>query len=173
MEQLEPGVKDGAYGAGRSSSFKELIAQSITVHQQEHCTANTSQSVLFHAGRSCFFLGPRSGPSCSPLERTVSINQALPFLPSGTSPPRLQPRGSFGYKHPEVKCCLMLMQQLYPILPKTELGCSQTCCPAPFYSHIGQDSCSPQIPLISWHSAGLQPTLQTQEQSLRLSSQTA
>lgn len=77
-------------GAGRSSSFEELIAQSIAVHQQEPCTANTSQSVLFHAGRSCFFLGSCSGPS-SPHERSVSISQALPFLPAGISPPRLQP----------------------------------------------------------------------------------
>lgn len=27
------------------------------------------------------------------------------------------------------------MQQLYLILPETELGCSQTCCPAPFIPH--------------------------------------
>lgn len=29
----------------------------------------------------------------------------------------------------------MLMEQLYLILPETELGCSQTCCPAPFIPH--------------------------------------
>lgn len=164
---LGPGVKEGASvprGAGRSSSFEELIAQSITVHQQEHCTANTSQSVLFHAGRSCFFLGPCSGPSCSPHERTVSISQALPFSPAGTSPPCLQPHGSFA-------CKLPLLSPRSRMLPHADGAALPD--PARNWAGLQPDLLSgtlyspSQIPSVSWHPAGLQPTLQKQEQSLR------
>lgn len=45
----------------------------------------------------------------------------------------------------------------YLILPEKELGWSQTWCSKPFFSPVDKDSCSPhpQIPLVSWHDAGL------------------